>query len=194
MLASIILICILQFKIIENKESNCGCSIDRAQKENYDRKLFYNVQSEEGECSIDTKVDENEVYKATNDMVLIPGKNYYVGTDEVMIKNDMEGPERVVNLESFYIDKYEVSNRDFSHFTKLTNYKTEAENFGDSFVFSLFLNDTFKDKIKDFRVLQAPWWYKVMGTDWKHPYGPDSDILGIVILLLHCLRFTKFGL
>ncbi|XP_014365671.2 formylglycine-generating enzyme [Papilio machaon] len=178
MLASIILICILQFKIIENKESNCGCSIDRAQKDNYDRKLFYNVlQSEEGECSTDTKVDENEVYEVTNDMVLIPGREYYIGTDDIIIKNDMEGPEKIIKLDSFYVDKYEVSNSDFSHFTKLTNYKTEAETFGDSFVFVLFLNNTFRDEMKDYRVLQAPWWYKIMGTDWKHPYGPDSDIL-----------------
>ncbi|KOB51783.1 Sulfatase-modifying factor 1, partial [Operophtera brumata] len=85
-----------------------------------------------------------------------------------------------VQVKSFYLDKYEVSNENYMNFVADTRYKTEAESFGDSFVFAIFLNSTYKESLKDFRVVQAKWWYKVLGADWKHPYGPDSDIKDVM--------------
>lgn len=74
------------------------------------------------------------------------------------------------------MDKYEVSNSDFEEFVKSTNYVTEAEKFGDSFVFQMFLTEQVKSKLQDSRVAQAPWWYKVKKVDWRHPEGEDSNI------------------
>ncbi|KAI8429043.1 hypothetical protein MSG28_007613 [Choristoneura fumiferana] len=115
----------------------------------------------------------------TVDMVTVPAGDYQLGTDDIMIETDSEGPLRTVKLETFLIDRFEVSNRDFMKFVSSTNYKTEAETFGDSFVFTLFLNATYREELKDFRVVQAPWWYKVDGANWRHPYGRDSNISGI---------------
>ncbi|XP_068630505.1 formylglycine-generating enzyme [Battus philenor] len=177
MLLRILLMCMLQLKLIENKQSNCGCAIDRPQEKKFDSISAIDILTNSDECPIDNKFTGNIV---EHDMVLIPGKDYYIGTNEIIIESDKEGPEKKVKLEPFYLDKYEVSNRDFKQFTTSTNYKTEAETFGDSFVFGMFLNNTFKDEMKDFRVLQAPWWYKILGANWKHPYGPDSDLSDVM--------------
>jgi formylglycine-generating enzyme len=172
-------ILLLQIGFTYNKESDCGCGANNDRRNNFVQENtnseFYNEKSQQ--CSM-PKENKNTEKDWNEDMVLIPSNEYQVGTDDVVMENDKEGPMNLVHIKSFYLDKYEVSNRDFYKFAKLTNFKTEAETFGDSFVFTLFLNTTTKDKLKDFRVVQAPWWYKVTGANWQHPHGPDSNILG----------------
>ncbi|GLV38750.1 uncharacterized protein CBL_05749 [Carabus blaptoides fortunei] len=73
-------------------------------------------------------------------------------------------------------DKYEVSNQKFTEFIIKTGYKTEAEIFGDSFVFEKLVSDEEKEKYKDFRAVSAPWWIKMEGVNWMKPEGPNSDI------------------
>ena len=53
---------------------------------------------------------------------------------------------------------------------------TDAERFGWSFVFHLFLPDDFPDTRG---VASAPWWRQVYGADWAHPAGPQSDLDGV---------------
>ncbi|XP_026328558.1 formylglycine-generating enzyme-like [Hyposmocoma kahamanoa] len=120
--------------------------------------------------------EQEDIKRGVRNMVIVPAGIYQVGTDDVIVDSDDEGPKRLVELDSFYMDKYEVSNEEFSRFVAATYYKTTAENIGDSGVFQVFLNNTFKEKIKDSRSFQAPWWYKVKGANWRQPYGPDSDI------------------
>ncbi|KAJ2939677.1 hypothetical protein O0L34_g14397 [Tuta absoluta] len=179
MYLSLVCILALQFGSSLNKVSDCGCSLGRIHSEKKPASSLFQF-SHEDHCPIEYRPEnaKDQTLGVSDEMVLIPAGSYQVGTDDVAIESDKEGPKRIVELRSFYLDKYEVSNRDFSRFTKLTGYKTEAETFGDSFVFSLFLNSTYKEKLKDFRVVQALWWYKVLGADWKHPYGPDSDLTG----------------
>ncbi|CAG9115883.1 unnamed protein product [Plutella xylostella] len=143
-------------------EESCSLAKEDVEKENEDKK------TEEKETSVTKPGLER--------MILVPAGEYQLGTDDVLIKADNEGPMRFVQLESFYLDKYEVSNKDFSEFVEATGYKSDAETFGDSFVFTLFLNGTFKEQLRDFRVAAVPWWYKVDGASWKNPDGPDSDI------------------
>lgn len=81
-----------------------------------------------------------------------------LGTNDVIFHADKEGPEREVEVKQFYIDQFAVSNENFEEFVKATNYVTEAETFGDSFVFQLFLSEETKESLQDFRVAQAPWW------------------------------------
>lgn len=165
------------FKVIHNSEIECGCNVNRNSHVNL-KTNFYNELSS-NQCPIDIKHGNTlNTHSVSSKMILIPSGTYQVGTDEILIDTDNEGPKKFVQLKSFYLDKYEVSNRDFTIFTESTDYKTEAETFGDSFVFTLFLNNTFKKQLHDFRVMQAPWWYKVYGTNWKHPLGPDSDVAG----------------
>ena len=60
-------------------------------------------------------------------------------------------------------------------FVEETGYVTDAERFGWSFVFAGLLPDDFPPTEG---VLQAPWWRKVEGADWRHPEGPHSSIAG----------------
>lgn len=179
----LLLLCLISnINLAFNDQSGCGCGVDRKQGTIYNNIRFLENVYKRGtleQCPRDTyTIGTGSAYNQDSTMILVPSGKYQVGTDTVLIESDQEGPKRFVRLQSFYLDKYEVSNREFNRFISATGYKTEAEVFGDSFVFSLFLNSTFKSQLMDFRVVQAPWWYKVSGVDWKHPYGPDSNITG----------------
>ncbi|XP_034824554.2 formylglycine-generating enzyme [Maniola hyperantus] len=178
MLLKVFLLSLIYIKSIHNIKNGCGCTNNREKLEYFGKETQINNAIQNDHCPIENQyvysIDTNS--KKHSEMIHIPAGAYQFGTDDIVIEDDKEGPKKLVKLKSFYLDKYEVSNRDFSIFTESSNYKTEAETFGDSFVFTLFLNGTFKEKLKDFRVMQAPWWYKVDGSNWRHPYGPDSNI------------------
>lgn len=181
----VIFFSLLQIVLTNDQKGDCGCSVSNPRpKQSLDKSLFKQIKNENLEqCSLIKDPEKGTI----ENMVLIPEGEYQVGTDDVVIDNDMEGPKRMVKLNEFYIDKYEVSNKDFDSFVTSTNYKTEAETFGDSFVFTLFLNISMKEQLQDYRVVQAPWWYKVVGANWRHPYGSDSDISGNKSLLMFIL-------
>jgi formylglycine-generating enzyme required for sulfatase activity len=86
---------------------------------------------------------------------------------------DGEGPVREVELSAFSIGAYAVSNAAFARFAEETDYLTDGERFGWSFVFAGRLPDDFPPTEG---VVQAPWWRKVEGADWRHPEGPHSSI------------------
>ncbi|XP_036875269.1 formylglycine-generating enzyme isoform X3 [Manis javanica] len=109
-------------------------------------------------------------------MVRIPAGVFTMGTDDPQIKQDGEAPARRVAVDAFYMDAYEVSNAEFEKFVNSTGYLTEAEKFGDSFVFEGMLSEQVKSDIQQ-AVAAAPWWLPVKGANWRHPEGPDSTIL-----------------
>ncbi|XP_021121724.1 sulfatase-modifying factor 1 isoform X11 [Heterocephalus glaber] len=129
-------------------------------------------------------------------MVLIPAGVFTMGTDDPQIKQDGEAPARRVAVDAFYMDAYEVSNAEFEKFVNSTGYLTEAEKFGDSFVFEGMLSEQVKTDIQQARhrrgdvfwdqvifchlsktkVAAAPWWLPVKGANWRHPEGPDSTV------------------
>nr|XP_006009343.2 PREDICTED: sulfatase-modifying factor 1 isoform X2 [Latimeria chalumnae] len=111
----------------------------------------------------------------TKPMVLIPAGVFTMGTADPGIPQDGEGPPRRVHLNEFYMDAYEVSNAEFEIFVKATGHVTEAEKFGDSFVFEGLLSEKVKNDITQ-AVAAAPWWLPVKGANWKYPEGPDSNI------------------
>ncbi|KAM8914911.1 formylglycine-generating enzyme isoform 1-T1 [Spinachia spinachia] len=112
-------------------------------------------------------------------MVLIAGGPFWMGTDDPGIPPDGEGPRRLVHVDSFYMDIQEVTNQQFQSFVNATGYITEAEKFGDSFVFEGILSDSVKNQITQ-AVAAAPWWLPVKGANWKSPNGPDSNITDIL--------------
>ena len=74
-----------------------------------------------------------------NQYIYFLGK-FTFGTDEPLIKDDGEEPARVVEISSDYImDAYEVTNSEFWFFATETGYKTDAEKFGNSYVFDMCL-------------------------------------------------------
>jgi formylglycine-generating enzyme required for sulfatase activity len=106
-------------------------------------------------------------------LVEIPGGEALVGTRAPLLPNDGEGPLRKVRVRPFAIDPFAVTNRWFGEFIAATGTVTEAERYGWSFVFHLFLP-------RDFGPTQgvagAEWWRRVDGADWRHPEGPGSDL------------------
>ncbi|XP_044307836.1 formylglycine-generating enzyme isoform X1 [Varanus komodoensis] len=108
-------------------------------------------------------------------MASIPAGVFTMGTDEPAIRQDGEWPARRVHIHHFYMDRYEVSNAEYEKFVNATGYLTEAERFGDSFVFEGMLSEQVKSGIHQ-AVAVAPWWLPVKGANWRHPEGPDSDI------------------
>ena len=159
-------------------EEGCGCNkVNRNSEESF-------LVAEETHSF--TKVDHEKyssaanvirTYPQTNQMVFIKGGKFTMGTDEPVFVADGEGPSREVEISDFYMDVYETSNAEFELFVNVTGYKTEAELFGDSFVFESMLSESTKAGVTE-SVAAAPWWLKVKGCDWRHPEGPDSNIKG----------------
>lgn len=164
---------ILLLSLTSRTLADCGCKhLKRGQTEG-DRKNA--VES----CSFESHLEAQMSRKNhIQDMSFIPADKHILGTNQPVFAADRESPERQVIVPGFFLDKFEVSNRDFEEFVRETHYTTEAEAFGDSFVFGGFLDEATKLLYHDFRVLNAEWWYRINGTDWKHPTGPASDIEG----------------
>ncbi|XP_055381021.1 formylglycine-generating enzyme isoform X2 [Condylostylus longicornis] len=149
---------------------DCGCN--NLQR---DPKIYGNARK------IESKISTNEVEEPVYEgMSLIPGGVYTIGCkkEDAIFVEDNEYPQKTVKLSDFYLDKYEVSNSMFQKFVDKTSYTTEAEKFGDSFIFQEHLSENVKKLYKDFRVANALWWYKINGTSWKHPFGPESNLNG----------------
>ncbi|PZF86750.1 formylglycine-generating enzyme family protein [Jiangella anatolica] len=110
-------------------------------------------------------------------MVRIAGGEFAMGGDDPdAFPDDGEGPVRTVSVSPFLIDATAVTNRQFAAFVKATGYVTEAERFGWSFVFGLFIGPEQARHVMDASVPSAPWWRAVQGAYWKAPEGPGSDI------------------
>ena len=109
-------------------------------------------------------------------MALVVGGEFLMGTDDSTgFLSDGEGPVRKVLVNPFYMDISTVTNAQFTKFVKATRYKTEAENFGCSFVFHSFVSR--KAAIGATQVVaEAPWWWQVRCANWRHPEGPGSNI------------------
>ncbi len=103
-----------------------------------------------------------------------------MGTDDPDgFAGDQEGPVRPVQIASFSIGATPVTNQEFACFIASTQYRTEAERFGWSFVFWLQIpQERLREWVED-TVAQAPWWCKVPKAAWDHPYGPGTDLAGI---------------
>lgn len=171
------LIALIAFLVFFVDKFQCDCGCNKLRRDNA-------IEKEKHEktpmCAapVDQQSQLKQLMHDTDDtdMAMIPAGEYIVGTNEPFFQTDREAPERNVLLEEFFIDKYEVSNAEFSKFVTDTNYVTEAETFGDSFVFKGFISDDVRQQYHDFRVASAPWWYKLNNTSWKHPEGLLSNI------------------
>jgi formylglycine-generating enzyme required for sulfatase activity len=104
--------------------------------------------------------------------VLIPGGVFLMGSSRdkpprhvastaANFLADGEHPARPVRLSSFYIDKNPVSNAQFKEFVDSTHHKTDAEAYGWSFVFEMFLSETQLKKATQ-AVAGAKWWSKYL--------------------------------
>ena len=116
----------------------------------------------------------SEVVGDLDQMIALPGGQFAMGSEDALsYPADGEGPVRSVSVSPFLIDPCAVTNQQFEAFVDVTGYQTDAERFGWSFVFGGLLPDDFE---LTRGVADAPWWRQVMGADWRHPEGPQSDL------------------
>jgi formylglycine-generating enzyme required for sulfatase activity len=127
-------------------------------------------------------------------MVWIPGGEFSMGAADPIARDDLVGmqattdsrPVHRVYVDAFWMDRTEVTNREFEAFARATHYITVAERkpkqsdypdappenlVAGSVVFTpphhaVPLND------------HLQWWSYVPGANWRHPSGPDSDLKG----------------
>lgn len=109
-------------------------------------------------------------------MTPVPGGEFLMGSaDADGWPADGEGPVRAITVQPFHIDVCCVTNEQFNTFVNATGYRTEAERFGWSFVFHLFLAPEQLAQVTQ-RVAGSEWWCRIDGAYWRHPEGPRSNI------------------
>jgi formylglycine-generating enzyme required for sulfatase activity len=146
-------------------EKNC-CSPNR------EKSIDFEIKND---FSISNLSEKSKISK----MVKVSQGSFLMGTDyENAFVNDGEGPVREVEVDSFYFDKFPVTNKDFDLFCSETGYKTEAEKYGWSFVFFQLVSSKTKKSVTE-TVSGAPWWWKIDGAYWRKPNGPDSNLLDL---------------
>jgi formylglycine-generating enzyme required for sulfatase activity len=119
---------------------------------------------------------------APEGMVWIPEGEFWMGSDDQTAPD--AAPVHRVALDGFWMDRTEVTNRQFERFVKETGYVTVAERPPDpkdfpgapkellvpgSLVFSPPVGRVSLDD-------HLAWWRYVPGADWRHPSGPGSDL------------------
>lgn len=102
--------------------------------------------------------------------VPIPGGTGLIGTHRPGLPMDGESPLRRKRIKPFAIDATTVTNARFARFVAETGYVTEAERFGNSFVFFSFLPPHAPPTQG---VVGTEWWRMVDGATWRLPHGPD---------------------
>ena len=142
--------------VMSEGKSTC-CAPMRAQNEGHDRPL--------------TAGDAFAYLLAADasfEVAEIEGGTALLGTDTPHILADEESPLRQGKIKRFWMDTTTVTTARFARFVAQTGYQTDAERYGDSFVFNgLLPQDDFFDKA----VVVAPWWRAVAGACWHNPTG-----------------------
>lgn len=82
--------------------------------------------SREANDPIDHPEANVAAFQRTNQMNFIEGGTFQMGTDKAKIYLDGESPSRLVTLDPYYFDVYEVSNSEFELFVNTTSYVTEV--------------------------------------------------------------------
>ena len=100
----------------------------------------------------------------TSGMIWIPGGATTIGSDDF---HPEEAPKRTVTVGGFWIDRHEVTNREFAAFVAATGYRTTNERRGGGAVFHQ------PDAITNLYDL-AQWWRPDPSADWRHPRGSNG--------------------
>ncbi|HXW30720.1 MAG TPA: formylglycine-generating enzyme family protein [Xanthobacteraceae bacterium] len=117
-------------------------------------------------------------------MVLIAGGTFRMGSDRHYPE---EAPVHRVRVDSFWIDRTPVTNREFRKFVNATGHVTFAEIKPDPRDYPGALPDMLKAGSLVFAPPKhqvdlrdcAQWWTFKFGANWRRPYGPRSSISGL---------------
>ena len=117
-------------------------------------------------------------------MVRIPGGTFRMGSDGHYPE---EAPVHSATIGGFWIDRHPVTNRQFREFVRATGHITFAEIppdpkdypgalphmlYAGSLVFTPPAHSV---DLRDW----SQWWRFLKGANWRHPYGPKSNIHGL---------------
>jgi formylglycine-generating enzyme len=117
-------------------------------------------------------------------MIWISGGTFRMGSDRHYSE---EAPTHRVTVDGFSIDETPVTNQQFAAFVRATGHITFAEIPPDPkdypgalphmlYAGSLvFKPPTHRVDLRNW----GEWWCFLKGADWRHPYGPDSNIDGL---------------
>src|ERR1700728_1971954 len=120
----------------------------------------------------------------TSDMVRIPGGTFRMGSDHHYAE---EAPSHRVSVDGFWIDRTPVTNRQFKAFVNATGHVTTAQIVPDpddypgalpEMIYAGSLVFSPRASVKDLRDF-SQWWTFMKGANWRHPYGPKSNIKGL---------------
>ncbi|WP_420146827.1 formylglycine-generating enzyme family protein [Spirosoma sp.] len=120
--------------------------------------------------------------QGTAGMVLVQGGNFQMGSNEFADAR----PVHSVKVAPFWMDTHEVTNTEFEKFVKATGYVTIAERPLNPADYPGVPADKLVPGSAVFTPttravsLQNPlqWWQYVAGTNWRHPLGPKSSLVG----------------
>jgi formylglycine-generating enzyme len=121
---------------------------------------------------------------APEGMVWIPGGTFWMGGDDPSWPDAK--PVHEISVDGYWIDRTEVTNRQFAAFVKATGYitvaerKPDARDFPDAPPESLVPGSLVFTPPTGEVSLDNPlvWWRYVPGANWRHPEGPDTTIDG----------------
>ncbi|WP_282095670.1 formylglycine-generating enzyme family protein [Epibacterium ulvae] len=102
----------------------------------------------------------------------IPGGTALVGCRKEIIPGDGEAPLRKSRIKPFRMTATTVTNAEFQAFIEATGYITEAERIGWSFV---FWQNVPPEVGPTQGILNAEWWRRVDGANWRDINGPDTE-------------------
>ncbi len=114
-------------------------------------------------------------------MIWIDGGTFRMGSD---MHYPEEAPAHRVTVDGFHIDRAPVTNRQFKEFVRATGHVTTAEIAPDPADYPgaqphmlyagslVFMPPSHPVDLRDW----SQWWTFLKGADWRHPYGPKSNI------------------
>ena len=117
-------------------------------------------------------------------MAWVPGGTFWMGMPDA--PGDDAQPVHLVSLDGYWMDRTEVTNRQFAEFIRQTGYKTVAERKPAAEDFPGAPEDRLVPGSIVFSPPNEPitlqnhlaWWSYVPGACWSHPDGPNSSIVG----------------
>jgi len=127
--------------------------------------------------------DEREP-SARPEMIRIPGGTFRMGSNRHYSE---EAPVHHVTVDSFWIDRTPVTNREFRNFVRATGHVTFAEIKPDAKDYPGALPHMLRAGSLVFTPPWHPvdlrdwsqWWKFKFGANWRRPYGPRSSISGL---------------
>jgi formylglycine-generating enzyme len=140
--------------------------------------------SNRGICMLDPKNEPSghapDAVQTAN-MIWIPAGTFRMGSNDHYPE---EAPVHRVSVDGFWIDRTPVTNRQFKAFVNATGHVTTAQTVPDpkdypgalpEMIYAGSLVFSPPRRVNDLRD-SSQWWTFTKGANWRHPYGPKSNI------------------